>query len=220
LRSQDRPESFLDTGNRGIFENAPEPLILHPDFLDPAAQQRRRLAISCAPLCDAAAEIEPVWFRLADRALALGVLLPEPAFTDEPALAVLAGGARLAPIARDGARYRFALPAGVPLRLVSRAAYPSDARPWLEDQRRLGVMVRSLTLDEGDATRPIALDDPALARGWWAPESDGVSRWRWTDGAAALPALTEASVLEVTLGDTLPYPRPVRRSRGAVTKAA
>ena len=34
-------ESFLDCGNRGIFENAAEPLILHPDFLDPAARQRR-----------------------------------------------------------------------------------------------------------------------------------------------------------------------------------
>ena len=210
-------ESFLDCGNRGIFENAPEPLILHPDFLDPAAQTARRLATSCAPLCDAAAAIEPVWFRLADRALALGVPLPEPAFTDDPALAVLAGETRLAPMAREGARYRFAVPAGVPLRLVSRAAYPSDARPWEEDQRRLGVMVRALTLGEGPAARPIALDDPALRRGWWASETDGVSRWRWTDGAAALPALEAASVLTVELAGTLPYPRPALSRRVRAT---
>jgi len=210
-------ESFLDCGNRGIFENAPEPLILHPDFLDPAAQTARRLATSCAPLCDAAAAIEPVWFRLADRALALGVPLPEPAFTDDPALTVLAGETRLAPIAREGTRYRFAVPAGIPLRLVSRAAYPSDARPWEEDQRRLGVMVRALTLGEGTAARPIALDDPALRRGWWAHESDGVSHWRWTDGAAALPALEAASVLTVELAGTLPYPRPAMSRRVRAT---
>jgi len=210
-------ESFLDCGNRGIFENAAEPLILHPDFLDPAARAARRLATSCAPLCDAAAVIEPVWFRLADRALALGLALPEPAFTDDSALAVLAGETRLAPIAREGARYRFAVPAGVPLRLVSRAAYPSDARPWEEDQRRLGVMVRALTLGEGPAARPIALDDPALRRGWWASETDGVSRWRWTDGAAALPALEAASVLTVELAGTLPYPRPALSRRVRAT---
>ncbi len=199
-------ESYLDCNNRGIFQNAPEPLILHPDFYDPAAQAARRLATSCAPLTDAAELVAPLWWRLADRAVALGFPVPTPSFTTEPALAVRAGGRTggrtLAPAARDGATYRFALPAG-PATLLSRAAYPQDATPWLEDQRRLGVMVRALRL----GNEPIPLDHPTFTAGWWAPETDGTARWRWTDGEAVLGTLTAPAELAVTLGDTLPYPR-------------
>ena len=199
-------ESYLDCNNRGIFQNAPEPLILHPDFYDPAAQAARRLATSCAPLTDAAKLVAPLWWRLADRAVALGFPVPTPSFTTEPALAVRAGGRTggrtLAPAARDGATYRFALPAG-PATLLSRAAYPQDATPWLEDQRRLGVMVRALRL----GNEPIPLDHPTFTAGWWAPETDGTARWRWTDGEAVLGTLTAPAELAVTLGDTLPYPR-------------
>ncbi|MGC8476379.1 MAG: Hint domain-containing protein [Acetobacteraceae bacterium] len=195
-------ESFLDCGNRGIFENAAEPLILHPDFYDPAAQAARRLAASCAPLTDSAELVAPVWWRLADRAVALGGRMPEPAFTADPALSVRADGRTFLPVAREGSVYRFALPAG-PTTLVSRSAYPQDATPWIEDQRRLGVMVRGLRLDETE----VPLEHPALAAGWWGPETDGAARWRWTDGAAALGTLTRPAVLTVTLGDTLPYPR-------------
>ncbi|MDE2580414.1 MAG: Hint domain-containing protein, partial [Rhodospirillales bacterium] len=138
-------ESYLDTGNRGVFENADAPIVLHPDFTDPTEQNRRRLAASCAPLVDAPQDVEPLWWRLADRAAALGFALPAPEMTDEPALALQSGGRRLRPLARDGACYRFAMPAG-PAWLVSRSAYPSDSRPWIEDQRRLGVMVRRMQL--------------------------------------------------------------------------
>ncbi|OYV75806.1 MAG: hypothetical protein B7Z74_00905 [Deltaproteobacteria bacterium 21-66-5] len=210
-------ESYLDAGNRGIFENAGLPLVAHPDFLDPAARHARRLAFSCAPLVDAPPAVKPLWLRLADRAVALGFDLPAPALTDEPALAVRAGGRRLRPLERDGARYRFPWPAG-PAALVSRAAYPTEATPWIEDQRRLGVMVRRLRLVRGRGAATIPLDVPALGRGWWAPESDGVSAWRWTDGAGALPVLAAPAVLEVELAGTLPYPvardRTERRGRG------
>ncbi len=195
-------ESYLDCNNRGIFENAAEPLILHPDFLGPAARAARRLAASCAPLIDAADIVALLWWRLADRAIALGHAVPAPACTADPALSVRAGGRLLAAAARDGATYRFALPAG-PATLLSRAAYPQDATPWLEDQRRLGVMIRALRLDGA----PVPLDHPAFTAGWWAPETDGTTRWRWTDGAASLGTLTAPSTLEVTLGDTMPYPK-------------
>ncbi|MDE2006279.1 MAG: Hint domain-containing protein, partial [Rhodospirillales bacterium] len=207
-------ESYLDCGNRGIFANAGEPLILHPDFRDPAAQQAYRLAASCAQLADAADEVKPVWFRLADRAAALGMAPPEPSLTRDPALAVLAGGMRIAPVAREGDTYRFAVPAGRPLRLVSRAARPSDAEPWLEDQRQLGVMVRGLRLNGAK----LALDCPSLGDGWWAAETDGASVWRWTDGDAALEATETASVLEVELGATQAYARAP--SEGEAVRAA
>lgn len=212
-------ESYLDTGNRGIFENADEPLILHPDLVTKSEQNRYRLAASCAPLADAPADVEPPWWRLADRAQALGFVLPEPALTEDAALSVQVGGRRLRPLAQQGTRYRFALPAG-PAWLVSRAAYPADARPWVEDQRRLGVMVRRLTLYSDGRAAPLPLDDPALGRGWWAPETDGVSHWRWTDGAATLPVLERPTELEVELAGRFSYPLPAvpaGRRRAAAT---
>jgi hypothetical protein len=151
-----------------------------------------------------------LWFRLADRALELGIRLPEPEFTEEPSLAVAIGTRRLRPSGRDGERSRFALPAGVAAVLVSRAAYPQDARPWEEDQRRLGVMVRRLTLHRNGTAIDLPLDHPTLDRGWWAPECDGAASWRWTDGAAALPVLDEAAELTVELAGTLAYPLPAR----------
>jgi hypothetical protein len=39
-------ESFLDTGNRGMFENAGEPVALQPDF---GEGQKARQAASCVP---------------------------------------------------------------------------------------------------------------------------------------------------------------------------
>jgi hypothetical protein len=39
-------ESYLDTGHRGVFDNADAPLILHPDLM-----QIRREEEGCAPLC-------------------------------------------------------------------------------------------------------------------------------------------------------------------------
>ena len=156
-------ESYLDTGNRVMFANAGASLILHADFgVDP---QHRRASESCAPF--AAETIEPIWRVLADRAAQLGYDLPEPETTDDPALHLIANDRALTPITHTDGRYRFILPANTGcIRLVSRATSPSALRPWIEDRRRLGVMVKQLRVNH----RPIALDDPRLAEGWWSPE--------------------------------------------------
>ena len=45
----------------------------------------------------------------------------------------------------------------------------------------------------------IALDDPTLMRGWWAPEWSGLAPERWPAGNAVLPlrAFAAPSVLEI-----------------------
>jgi hypothetical protein len=95
------------------------------------------------------------------------------------------------------------------VRLVSRAAAPCETTPWLDDRRRLGVMVGEMTLREGRNVRAIPLDHPALDDGWWAAERNGAALWRWTDGDAALPLAggDGAAVLEIGLAGTLAYPR-------------
>ena len=101
----------------------------------------------------------------------------------------------------------FVVPPGTaPARLVSRSMVPAALRPWVEDRRRLGVMVKRLTLRHGVAQTDIALDDPRIAGGWRAVERDAASIWRWTDGAALLPLPAGGAVLEVRLGESLAYP--------------
>jgi hypothetical protein len=54
-------ESYLDTGHRGVFDNADEPLILHPELM-----QIRREAEGCAPLCMGGEALFRIRERLAD----------------------------------------------------------------------------------------------------------------------------------------------------------
>ena len=199
-------ESYLDTGNRGMFENAEAPFILHPRFQQTAAQADR-LALSCLPLHCEPAQVRPVWDTLAARAEALGFTLPALATTEHPALHLAAGERRFDPITRVGGRYIFALPELTDeIRLRSRAASPAIARPWLDDRRQLGVMVRHMAWRNADGAYDIPLDDPRLTDGWWTVERDGTAMCRWTDGDALLPRLDGPTIIEVLIGDTLPYP--------------
>jgi hypothetical protein len=202
-------ESYLDTGNRGVFENADEPLILHPDFAD---AQRQRVAASCRPFVDSPEEVRPVWHQLATRAAMLGLRLPAPIqTTSDPDLLVIADGRTIHPLRTGADGYTFLLPPSRgPIRLVSRTTRPCDQQPWVEDRRRLGVMVARLTLRAGDEVKAIPLDHPALAQGWWDVEHDDATSWRWTDGDARLPfSATRPVVLQVECVDALDYPLTV-----------
>ena len=205
-------ESYLDTGNRGMFENADGPTTLHPNL---ANDQARRVALSCLPFADDAARVEPVWRELAARAERLGWRLPpEPGTTDDPALRVVVDGEAFAPVSAEEGRYVFVLPrAGAMVRLVSRHTVPSVTAPWIADHRRLGVLLNSLRVQANGSAMTIPLDHPDLDAGWWQPEWHGRNQpRRWTNGDAILPipkALPVAGtwLLEVECG-TVPYPLP------------
>ena len=199
-------ESYLDTGNRGLFDNANVPLILHPDFSTDNAQARRE-ALSCAPFIADPRWVEPVWRRFAARAERLGFAMAEAATTTDPGLTLLANGRVLAPVEATRQRYVFVLPPDTDaVRLLSRVAVPSDVRPWIDDNRRLGVAVRSLTWRPGRHETAIPLDHPALRDGWWQVERDDTALWRWTDGAALLPLDGVAGLLRIELSGTMSYP--------------
>jgi hypothetical protein len=178
-------ESYLDTGNRDSFENADLPTRLHPDL---EGGQLRRERESCAPFVADAVRTEPVWRRLAQRAVQLGQTPPEPLSADtDPTLHVVCDGRSFAPIAVEGTRHTFLLPAWQgTLRLRSGCGIPNEVTPWIEDQRRLGVMIQHLTLTTASYTRTIPVDHPALGAGWWDVERDAGAMWRWTDGDAAI----------------------------------
>ena len=193
-------ESYLDTGNRDMFGNAGGPIALFPDF----AGQEGRAEQSCLPFADTA-QAEGAWRALAEHAATQGWSLPEFAMATDAGVHLLADGRRIDPIAVQNRRYTFIVPASdSPLRIVSRSEYPTTARPWIADDRRLGVMVGELRFRSGNEHHVIAMDDPALARGWWAPERDGISLGRWTNGYAELP-IQDAGVLEIEVSHTAQY---------------
>jgi hypothetical protein len=198
-------ESYLDTGNRNTFENADGPMVLHPDMNE---GQARREAESCAPFAADAERVEPVWKRLLQRATLLGLTMPEPVETTaDPALRVEVAGRSFAPIAVEGRRYVFVLPKWQgALRLRSRLATPCEGKPWVDDQRKLGVKVLRMTLAGMSGNRTVPVDHPALASGWWDTEQDAGIMGRWTNGDATI-AIASATPcrFEVELGGTMDY---------------
>jgi Hint domain len=195
-------ESYLDTGNRGFFANGGEPLVLHPDLTDEADYPARE-AGSCAPFVSDEASVRPVWQRLAERAAALGQPAPRLATTDDPELRIVAKGRTVRPLYGENGLYIFALPKGATeVRLVSRAGSPTDARPWLDDRRCLGVDVERIVLRGANELREVPVDHPGLSQGWHAVERDGVALRRWTNGDAVLPlpVLGGPTMLEIRAG--------------------
>ncbi len=180
-------ESYLDEANdRSFFSNADGPAALHPIL---GANGRPDVALlACAPLAMTAAESEPAWRLLADRARALGFVPPTWSTTSDPDLRLRADGRDLQPLLQDETRYMFALPAGAKsLRLASRATVPFDLDRAHEDWRCLGVGVTKLVYRIGAEQIEIPADHPSLIRGWHDAETDGATIWRWTNGDAHLP---------------------------------
>ncbi|HEY4174646.1 MAG TPA: Hint domain-containing protein [Rhodopila sp.] len=196
-------ESYLDTGNRGFFANADAPLVLHPDLTGEADGPTREAA-SCAPFVWDEANVRPVWQRLAKRAASLGLATAPIRTTTDPDLCLIAKGRTLHPVSVEDGLYRFVLPSGErEVRLVSRAAAPTDVRPWLEDRRHLGVYVERIVLRSGDEARETPIDHPGLMQGWWDVETTGTTLRRWTNGDAVLPLpVTDGpTVLEIRTGN-------------------
>jgi len=170
-------ESFLDTGNRGLFAQAHGVRPLFPDFSRTEAESVRAFAArGCAPLLLDGPVVAAEHARLAARAAMLGYRHSEDGDlrveADHPATTA-------APCP-DGVALR--LPAGINrLRLRSRSFVPAELNPAQPDGRTLGVV---LTVRLDGAPPP----DTAFAFGWHDPEPElgGGGGWRWTDGDAAL----------------------------------
>jgi hypothetical protein len=207
-------ETYLDTGNHAMFENAGDPLILRPDFADVEESKRRALGC-CKPFATEEDRVRPEWERLAQRAEMLGYPpLSSAGSTDDPELVLLANGRRLRPVSADDERYVFVLPAVVgALRLVSRSMVPAVSRPRLDDRRRLGVMIRQMTLQSAQHHQTIPIDHPMLGDGWWAIEQTSGAPGRWTNGDAVIGPLLGRAMLTIELAGRPPsYPIEAREA--------
>jgi collagen type I/II/III/V/XI/XXIV/XXVII alpha len=200
-------ESYLDTGNRGFFANTGAPLTLYPDMTEKTDYPTRE-AGSCASFVWDEASVQPVWQRLFDRAAAIGRPGLQRVSTMDADLRLLADRHSVKPVFSGNDRVICVLPRGArEVRLVSRAQSPTEARPWLEDRRRLGVRVKRVVLRGADELREIPVDHPDLSQGWWGVERDGQIMSRWTDGEAVLPvpAMNGHVVMEIHLAGAMIY---------------
>jgi Hint domain len=152
-------ESWLDTGNRGMFANAVGPVDLHGDFTPDLASEAWRTR-ACAPLVEGGVALAMIRARIEGRAVASGAG---------------AGTTQTLWLETVGI-HSVTLPAGSTglVRLASVAARATG------DHRRLGAGITTVALN-GD---PLPLDDGRLALGFHGIEACG--RLRWTDGQALL----------------------------------
>ncbi len=208
-------ESYLDTGNRSFFQNSGCVVDLYPTF-GAKEPEVTRDTHSCAPFIYAAKSVLPIWERFAGRAHELGLGIPELTTTEDPDPRLLVDGREFRPVRSVGTTYSFMLPSRPALvRLLSRTARPCETRPWLDDTRLLGVSVSRIRVRQGQDVEDLPLDGPALGRGWWRIEREGVDMTRWTKGDAVL-RLPEGDgcsrVLELTLRGGMIYPVEAARS--------
>lgn len=214
LLAEDTPvESYLDVGNRFMFEGSPV-VAMEPRFDAPAGKD----FAWCAPRIEGGEALAAIRTRLMAKADAFGFRA-----TAAAALHLSADGQVIAgrPLGND--TWRFELPARVAdVRIRSRSACPAaDSNAWEGDRRQLGVAVRRITL-RGAAGQDVAvaMDDPSLSRGFHPVEDQGGAAFRWTDGNALLPAglmsrLEGPAVLEIQLCGTLRYWEPLAAERRA-----
>jgi Hint domain len=162
-------------------------------------------------LCVAQVAAGPVLTAVKTRLLARAKDVFGFSITDDRRLHITADGEVCLATHTDADLSSFAVPpTSRDLYLMSRTWVPQQMDPLSTDSRRLGVCVRRMILDGG---REVRLDDPALSAGWHPPERDGVGPFRWTDGAATLPAGARTIAVELcgerlywTHLDPPPYP--------------
>ena len=179
-------ESYLDTGNRGLFAGEAGARPVHADLMaDLSARGWDERA--CAMLALGGAEVAEAHGRLAARAAALGHGL------SADAAPVVEADGRVLDAVVSGGRIVVSVPAGVrEVRLLSRVSVPCEIDADCDDRRRLGLAVAGMWLDG------VALDGAVCAGGFYPAEAADL---RWTDGAGrlVLPAAAGPRRLEIAL---------------------
>jgi len=205
-------ESYLDTGNRASF--AASAKAVH----DAAQGSATWASHAAAPLTTARDVVEPIWRRLLARAEQLGLQAPAMPARAEVARPSalhleLEDGTVLRARRCNGERHFFVLPAGTGRAiLVSANGVPSEIEgPFVDDRRRLGVLVESATLWKDLRSAALSLGSSRL-RGWHPPEQP--DRPSWTDGRAEIDfdPVSQPTVLEVMLAGRYPSSCPMTRA--------
>ncbi len=187
-------ESYLDTGNRGFFENGGGAVALHPN----GHAQSFRETQGCAPFAERGPTVSAIRSRVIARLGLRGV-------TYDCHLRVFSDRRTLPVQTISAACYEVILPEiSNDLLLFSRVVVPAEWTADSSDWRKLGLDIAALELITERGAIPIPIDSADLCFGWHNHEDDH----RWTDGCAAIPAelLAGASRLVIHLNSVVAYP--------------
>jgi hypothetical protein len=131
-------ESYLDTGHRGIYDNAAAPVLLHPELM-----QARRQAGSVAPLVTGGEALADIRARLHARKLMLGFAVNETMRTG-----LMINGVLMPPAEDAAERISFQIPAGVREAILASPVFvPAEIDPGSNDRRGLGIAVIEVLVD-------------------------------------------------------------------------
>ncbi|MCD0501741.1 Hint domain-containing protein [Bordetella petrii] len=198
-------ESYVDTGNRSMFQNAAS-VAMHPDF-GPAEGRPQVEGIEVL-------RSGPVLEALRKHLLKRAETLTQSMRVQEPDLRVEVNGQEVRPETAGQLEgvMRFVLPAGVQasdLRILSRSSVVRDttAHPR-RDLRQVGVGLARITIEDEAGRRDIDLLDSGLAGLHPVQDVHGVAM-RWTNGKAVIPAAVHGAqgqaVLELHVLRTYSY---------------
>ncbi|NHO53619.1 hypothetical protein GOB87_06530 [Acetobacter estunensis] len=183
-------ESYLDTGNRGTFENSVV-RTLRPHFAGGITISGGKSweSNAAAPLTTDRETVEPIWHRLAARAEELGLASDAaPVTTTEETniRLVTENGREIRPVRHAGNTYSFMVPGDVTsVRIATNASRPADVvGPFCDDRRQLGVVVGDVNVTAGRSRHSVSAHLTATALEGWQAWEGGVGRW--TDGNAVL----------------------------------
>ncbi|NHN88322.1 Hint domain-containing protein [Acetobacter conturbans] len=208
-------ESYLDTGNRGTFENSTI-RTMRPHFAGGVviAGGKSWERDAGAPLVTDRATVEPIWNILAARAETLsfpGIDTTSTETTTDPDLRLVSeDGREMRPVRHMGNTYCFMVPSSIAdVRIVTRTARPTDMiGPFCDDRRHLGVVVGEVAVTNGRDRRPLNahLSNEELD-GWQAYEG-GVGRWTAGNALLSLNGAGEglfARMIEIEVLAAGPY---------------
>jgi len=205
-------ESYVDTGNRSMFQNA-DTVALNPDF-GPA---EGRPEIEGIEVLRSGPVLKAIRSRLLRRAEAM----TKSVRVSDPDLRVEVNGQEVrADVAEqiEGVM-RFVLPAGAQasdVRVMSRSAIVRDVTAHARrDLRQVGVGLARITIEDEAGRRDIDVNDAQLSGLHTAQDVHGIAM-RWTNGAATIPAsllnITGQAVLELHVLRTYAYWEQAQRA--------
>lgn len=196
-------ESYVDTGNRSMFQNAAD-VAMNPDF-GPA---EGRPEVEGIKVVQQGPVVEAIRKQLLARAEAITGAVR----TTDAALCIEVNGQIVhstPEFSKEGV-YHFALPANAgDIRILSRSAIVRDVTPLARrDLRQIGVGLSGIAVSTAGGRQQISLTDTALT-GLNAAQDVKGTAMRWTNGAAVIPATlintTGAATLELTVLRTYSY---------------
>ncbi|NHO32392.1 Hint domain-containing protein [Acetobacter fallax] len=209
-------ESYLDTGNRGTFENS---VIrsMRPHFAGGLviAGGKDWQSDAAAPLTTDRDMVEPIWKNLATRAGQLGMEMDaarvsKQSVVDPDIRLVTEDGREIRPVRHIDRTYCFMVPASVEtVRVVTNAARPSEAiGPFCDDRRTLGVLIGNIFIANGRERHALTACKDADAVDGWHVSEGGVGRWTAGDALLSLGLASEglfAKMVEIEVLSAGPY---------------